>query len=425
MEGTFMNLVEKILSRASGKASVTPGEIIEARVDVAMIHDLTGPLTVKTFAEMGGTKVWDKDRIVVIFDHLVPANSERAATNQKILREFVRKQGIGKFYDVGRGGICHQVMVEKGHVKPGQLVVGADSHTCTYGAVGAFATGMGATDMAAVFLEGKTWLKVPETIKVNLEGQCQDLTTPKDLILYTIGRIGADGAVYKAIEFGGEAVRAMGIDGRMTFCNMAVEMGAKTGIVEPDQKTIDYLASRTSLEASIPRNDPDASYSETYTFDVGSLGPQVACPPSVDDVKPVEEVEGIPIDQAYIGSCTNGRIEDLRIAARIAKGRKVKDGVRAIIVPASQEVYLQALREGLMETLIGAGALICDPTCGACIGAHMGVLADGEVCIASINRNFIGRMGSTKAKVYLASPATVMASAIEGRIKDPRSLGGF
>ncbi|MEM3028475.1 MAG: aconitase family protein, partial [Candidatus Bathyarchaeia archaeon] len=251
-----MNLVEKILSRASGRASVTPGEIIEAKIDVAMIHDLTGPLTIKTFYEMGGEKVWDKDRIVVIFDHLVPANSERAASNQKILRQFVRNQGIGKFYDVGRGGICHQVMVEKGHVKPGQLAVGADSHTCTYGAVGAFATGMGATDMAAVLLEGKTWLKVPETIKVNLEGKCQRLTTPKDLILYTIGKIGADGAVYKAIEFGGEAVRLMGIDGRMTLCNMAVEMGAKTGIVEPDEKTIDYLASRTSLEKPFPKNDP-------------------------------------------------------------------------------------------------------------------------------------------------------------------------
>lgn len=417
-----MNLVEKILSRASGRASVTPGEIIEAKIDVAMIHDLTGPLTIKTFYEMGGEKVWDKDRIVVIFDHLVPANSERAASNQKILRQFVRNQGIGKFYDVGRGGICHQVMVERGHVKPGQLAVGADSHTCTYGAVGAFATGMGATDMAAVLLEGKTWLKVPETIKVNLEGKCQRLTTPKDLILYTIGKIGADGAVYKAIEFGGEAVRLMGIDGRMTLCNMAVEMGAKTGIVEPDEKTIEYLASRTSLEKPFPKNDPDASYSEVYNFDVGSLGPQVACPPSVDDVKPVEEVEGTPIDQAYIGSCTNGRIEDLRMAAQVAKGRRVKEGVRTIVVPASQEVYLQALREGILETLIRAGALVCDPTCGACIGAHMGVLADSETCIASINRNFVGRMGSPKAKVYLASPATVMASAIEGVIKDPRSL---
>ncbi len=417
-----MNIVEKILCRASGRGKVEPGEIISAKIDRVMFHDLTGPLTVKAFKEIGVSRVWDPDRVVVIFDHLVPPNTERAALNQKIIREFVREQKIKWFYDIGRGGICHQVMVEKGHAKPGELIVGADSHTCTYGAVGAFSTGMGATDVAAVLATGETWLRVPETICVKIDGELGEMITPKDVILYVIGRLGASGAVYKAVVFKGSTVGKMSISGRMTMCNMAVEMGAKTGIVEPDKVTEQFFKSRNMPYSPGFVSDPDAKFDETYAFDVSKLGPQVACPSSVDNVKPVSEVEGVKIDQAYIGSCTNGRLEDLRLAARIAKGRKVKPDVRAIVVPASQEVYQDALREGLIDILLQAGVLVCNSTCGACIGAHMGVISEGETCIASINRNFIGRMGSPKAKVYLASPATVMASALTGVITDPREV---
>lgn len=417
-----MNIVEKILCRASGRSMVEPGEIIRAKVDRVMFHDLTGPLTVKAFKEIGVPRVWDPDRIVVIFDHLVPPNGERAALNQKIIRVFVKEMKIKWFYEVGRGGICHQVMVEKGHAKPGELIIGADSHTCTYGAVGAFSTGMGATDVAAVLATGETWLRVPETVCVEIDGELGDMVTSKDVILYVIGCLGVSGAVYKAIVFKGSTVENMSVSGRMTMCNMAVEMGAKTGIVEPDHVTEQFFKSK-----NIPYNpsflsDQNATFDETYTFDVSNLEPQVACPNSVDNVKPVSEVEGIKIDQAYIGSCTNGRLEDLRLAARIAKGRKVKPDVRAIIVPASQEVYQDALREGLIDIFLQTGALVCNPTCGACIGAHMGVISEGETCIASINRNFIGRMGSPKGEVYLASPATVMASALTGVITDPREV---
>jgi homoaconitate hydratase family protein len=417
-----MNIVEKILCRASGRDKVEPGEIISAKIDRVMFHDLTGPLTVKAFKEIGVSRVWDPDRVVVIFDHLVPPNTERAALNQKIIREFVREQKIKWFYDIGRGGVCHQVMVEKGHAKPGELIVGADSHTCTYGAVGAFSTGMGATDVAAVLATGETWLRVPETICVKIDGELGEMITPKDVILYVIGRLGVSGAVYKAVVFKGSTVEKMSISGRMTMCNMAVEMGAKTGIVEPDKVTEQFFKSRNMPYSPGFVSDPDAKFDETYAFDVSKLEPQVACPSSVDNVKPVSEVEGIKIDQAYIGSCTNGRLEDLRLAARISKGRKVKPDVRAIVVPASQEVYQDALREGLIDILLQAGVLVCNSTCGACIGAHMGVISEGETCIASINRNFIGRMGSPKAKVYLASPATVMASALAGVITDPREV---
>jgi homoaconitate hydratase family protein len=417
-----MNIVEKILCRASGRDKVEPGEIISTKIDRVMFHDLTGPLTVKAFKEIGVSRVWDPDRVVVIFDHLVPPNTERAALNQKIIREFVREQKIKWFYDIGRGGVCHQVMVEKGHAKPGELIVGADSHTCTYGAVGAFSTGMGATDVAAVLATGETWLRVPETICVKIDGELGEMITPKDVILYVIGRLGVSGAVYKAVVFKGSTVEKMSISGRMTMCNMAVEMGAKTGIVEPDKVTEQFFKSRNMPYSPGFVSDPDAKFDETYAFDVSKLEPQVACPSSVDNVKPVSEVEGIKIDQAYIGSCTNGRLEDLRLAARISKGRKVKPDVRAIVVPASQEVYQDALREGLIDILLQAGVLVCNSTCGACIGAHMGVISEGETCIASINRNFIGRMGSPKAKVYLASPATVMASALTGVITDPREV---
>lgn len=417
-----MNITEKILARASGKTEVEPGEIVEASVDVAMVHDLTGPLTVKEFRKIGVGKVWDNQRIVIIFDHLVPANSVRSAELHKFMREFAKEQNITNFYDIGRGGICHQVLPEKGHVRPGELVVGTDSHTCTHGAFGAFATGIGATDMSAVFATGKLWFKVPSSIKVNVTGKFQNFVTPKDLILNIIGKIRADGSTYKGLEFSGPTVRNISIDGRMTMCNIAVEMGAKNGIIAPDEATLKYVKSRTKVPFKPVKSDPDATYEKTVNVDVTDMEPQVACPSSVDNVKPISEIGEVEVNQAFLGSCTNGRLEDLRIAAKILDGKKVKDGVRMVIIPASQEIYMQALRENLFETFLNAGAMVSNPTCGPCLGIHLGILAPGEVCISSSNRNFIGRMGSPKASVYLGSPATVAASAVTGRITDPRSM---
>jgi 3-isopropylmalate/(R)-2-methylmalate dehydratase large subunit len=417
-----VNISEKILAKASGKKNVSPGEIVEATVDMAMINEITGPLAIEAFHKIGVGKVWDNNRIVMVLDHQVPADSVKSAELHKIMREFAKEQRIPNFYDVGFGGVCHQVMVEKGHVKPGELIVGADSHTCTYGALGAFATGIGSTEIAAVFATGKIWLKVPETIKINVEGVFQTFVTAKDLILNIIGQIGADGATYKAMEFDGSTIEHLSVSERMTLCNMAVEAGAKTGIVNPDEKTLAYVKDRTSGLFKPLKSDPDASYEKKVDLSVDGLEPQVACPHSVDNVKTVSEVEGTPIDQAFIGSCTNGRIEDLRLAASIIKEKKVKNGVRMLITPASQEVYLDALKEGLLEIFVKSGACVCNPTCGACFGGHMGLLADGETCISSSNRNFVGRMGSPKAKIYLASPATVAASAVKGEITDPRKL---
>ncbi|MCS7095499.1 MAG: homoaconitase large subunit [Candidatus Bathyarchaeota archaeon] len=413
-----MNITEKILAKASNQKTVSPKEIVEANVDAVMVNDLTGPLAVDSFRKIGAKKVWDPSKIAIVLDHLAPASSEKAAELHKILRKFAEEQGIPGLYDVGEG-VCHQVMVEKGYVKPGALIVGADSHTCTYGAFGAFSTGIGSTEAAAVFATGKIWLRVPETIRIDVVGLFHSYVTPKDLILHIIGHIGADGAIYKSIEFTGSAVRRMSVEGRMTLCNMVVEMGAKNGIIEPDETAIKYLRLES---AEMVKSDPDAHYEKVLEIDVSSLEPQVACPHSVDNVKPVSDVSDVEIDQAFIGSCTNGRIEDLRLAAQILRGKNVKKGVRLLIIPASRMVYLQALREGLIETLMEAGAVVCNPTCGPCLGGHLGLLAEDEVCISSSNRNFIGRMGSVKAKIYLASPATVAASAVTGKITDPRML---
>ena len=415
-----MNITEKILAKASAKTSVLPGDIVDTNVDMVMVHDLTGPLAVEAFRRIGIAHVWDNKKIVIILDHQVPAESVKAAELHKMLRTFAKEQSI-RFYDVGRGGICHQVMPEKGHVLPGSVIVGADSHTCTYGALGAFATGIGSTEAAAVFATGKIWLKVPETIRINVEGEFKPFVTPKDLILSIIGRIGADGATYKATEFTGSTIRTMSIAGRMTLCNMTVEMGAKNGIIEPDEKTQKFLQGRTNKHYEVFRSDPDADYGQVVEFDVSELEPVVACPSSVDNVKPVSEVDA-PIEQAFIGSCTNGRIEDLRVAAQLMKGNTVKDGVRTLVIPASQEVYRQAVEEGLVEIFTDAGALVCGSACGPCLGGHIGLLAAGETCVSTSNRNFIGRMGSTQASVYLASSATVAASALTGRITDPRTL---
>ena len=419
-----MNIAEKILARASGREEVEPGEIVEAEIDAAMVNDITGPLTVKAFKDMSAEKVWDRERVVIVLDHQVPADSINSAELHLTMRRFAREQDLPYFYDIGEGGVCHQVMPEKGHVSPGDLIVGADSHTCTYGAFGAFATGIGSTEMAAVFATGKLWFKVPESYKIHVSGKFRDLVTAKDLALKLVGEIGADGAIYKALEIGGPTIKELSVSGRMTLCNMAVEMGAKTGIVEPDEKTLKFLQGRMRKPPRIFKSDADAEYEETFNFEVDTLEPQVAVPYSVDNVKPVSEVGDVEVDQAFLGSCTNGRLEDLRMAASILKGRRVKKYVRMLVVPASQEVYLQALREGLVEIFVEAGAYFCDPTCGACFGGQCGVLGDGEVCISSSNRNFVGRMGSPKSRVYLASPATVAASALTGKITDPRSVGG-
>jgi homoaconitate hydratase family protein len=405
-----MNITEKILAKASGKNTVHPGEIVDANVDMIMVHDLTGPLAVEAFKKIGAEKVWDNQKVVVILDHQVPAESIKAAELHKTMRQFAKDQKL-RIYDVGRGGICHQVMPEKGHVVPGTVIVGADSHTCTYGAFGAFATGIGSTEAAAVFVTGKIWLKVPEAIKINVNGKFGKYVTAKDLVLNIIGKLGVDGAIYKSAEFTGPTMREMSMAGRMTVCNMAVEMGAKNGIVEPDETTRKFLQGRvkTLPDFAVLKSDKDAAYERTVEFNVAELEPQIACPSSVDNVKPVSEVGNVPIEQAFIGSCTNGRIEDLRLAAQVIKGKKVKDGVRAIVIPASVEVYKQALAEGLTEIFTEAGAVVCGSACGPCLGGHIGLLAAGETCVSTSNRNFIGRMGSTEASVYLASPATVEA----------------
>lgn len=418
-----MNIIEKILAKASGKREVAPGDIVEASVDIAMFHDLTGPLTIETFRKIGIGKVWDPSKIVVVFDHEIPPNNIRIANFQKEMRKFIKQMGIKNFYDIGKGGVCHQVLPEKGFVRPGSVIVGADSHTVTYGALGAFATGIGATDMAAVLATGKLWFKVPEVIGVKVHGALKPYVMAKDLILTIIGKIGADGATYKGVEFFGETINNLSIDGRLCVCNMSIEMGAKAGIIAPDEKTIEYLSPRAGEASDINwlRSD-EGSYSEIVEIDSSKIEPVVSCPPSVDRVKPVNEIGDVEVDQAFIGSCTNGRLEDLRIAAKILKGRKVKNGTRLIIIPASQEIMLQAIKEGLIEIFVRAGAIVGGMGCGPCLGRHTGVLGDDEVCISSSNRNFIGRMGSPKAKVYLASPATVAASAVAGRIENPKEF---
>lgn len=416
-----MNIVEKILAKASNQNQVSPGEIVEARIDKAMMNDITGPLAIEAFKNMGGEKVWDTTRTIIILDHLVPANDDQSAHLHKLLRDFANEQNLKYFYDVGRGGVCHQIMLEN-HVKPGEVIVGADSHTCTYGALGAFSTGIGSTEIASVYLTGRLWFKVPPVIQVVVNGAFKPHIAPKDLILYTIGQLTADGATYRGVEFTGQAVDATSIEGRMTLCNMVVEMGAKNGIVSPDAKTAEYFTSRGVSPINFIKGDDDADYEKIVEYDASSLEPMIALPPSVDNVKPVSEIGTIEIDQALLGSCTNGRLEDFRIAAEILQNKKIKKNVRALIIPASQEIYLRAMKEGLLEIFVKAGALVCNPNCGPCYGGHLGLMAAGEACVSSSNRNFIGRMGSPKADIYLASPATVAASAITGTITDPRIL---
>lgn len=415
-----MTMAEKILARAAGLDETEAGNIVMANIDVAMTHDLTGPLSVESFQKIGVDHVWDPEKIVVLFDHQVPADSLEAAQNHIFMREFVKNQKITNFYDV-REGVCHQVLPEKGHVVPGEVVVGSDSHTCTHGALGAFATGIGSTDMAMVFATGKLWFKVPETIKFDIEGKLAKHVYSKDVVLNIIGQIGADGANYQACEFGGETTRNMSVSDRMALCNMAIEMGGKTGLVEVDEKTINYLKGRVNHHYESFVTDEDAKSLTTMFVDINDLEPQIACPHNVDNVKPVGEVEGTPINQIFLGSCTNGRLDDLKVAAKILKGKQVSNNVRMLVIPASREIYSQALEKGLMDIFVDSGALVCNPCCGPCLGGHVGFLGPGEVSLSTSNRNFKGRQGSSEAEVYLSSAAVAAASAIKGEITDPRS----
>jgi homoaconitate hydratase family protein len=412
---------EKILARASGAGAVSPGDFVEVRVDVAMAHE-SARLAIRSFREMGAPKVWDPRRIVIVLDHRAPAECEETAGVHRMIREFVKEQGIGNFYDVG-GGICHQLLAERGHVRPGEVIIGADSHTPTAGALGAFATGVGATEMAAVWAAGKIWLRVPETVNVQFDGKFKRFTGASDLALFLIGKMGAYGAEYRAIEYRGPAMDGMGVGSRLTLCNLSTEMGAKAAIVEPDAKTLSYLAVRGAKpHRPLVRADAGALYEAELVVEAEKLEPMVACPHSVDNVKTVGEVSGRTVHQAVLGSCTSGRLEDLEVAARILKGRKVHPGVRLIVVPASRDTLVEGIREGVVGALVEAGAVLENPGCGPCLGAHQGVLAAGEACISTTSRNFQGRMGSPEAAIYLASPATVAASAIRGEITDPRTV---
>ena len=408
---------EKILANASNNDKVSAGDIIIANIDVAMTHDLTGPLSVESFEKIGAKKVWDPSKIIIPFDHQVPADSIDSANNHILMREFVKNQNIEHFYDVN-AGVCHQILPELGHVVPGEVIVGADSHTCTHGALGAFATGIGSTDMAMVFAEGNLWFKVPETNRFNIEGKLKSNVFAKDVILHIIGKMGADGSTYKACEFAGETVKNMNISDRMVLCNMAIEMGGKTGLVEPDDKTKKYVENRSKKPYKIYKTDLDSSSLNIIDINVDDLEPQVACPHNVDNVKPVSEIDQ-EIDQVFLGSCTNGRLEDLRDAAKILKGNKIAKQTRMLVIPASKEVYSKALNEGLLKIFVDSGALVSAPCCGPCLGGHTGIIGPGEVSLSTSNRNFKGRQGSPEGKVYLSSAAVAAASAIEGKIVAP------
>jgi len=404
-------ITEKILANASKSKKVSPGDFVVAEIDYVMAHDSTGPLAMEGFSQIG-KGVYDPTRIVIVFDHFYPAPSVDAALLHQKSRNFVLDNDIPNFHV---DGVCHQILVEK-YVSPGDVVVGADSHTCTQGALGAFTTGLGSTDVGGVMATGKCWFRVPESLRFNVTGETMKGVYSKDVILHIIDTVRADGALYKSAEFTGDYVKNATVPSRLTMCNMAIEMGAKNGIIEADQNTFNYLG----REGRIFKSDGDAEYNEVFEIEVDSLEPQVACPSFVDNVEPVTSIEGTEIDQAYIGTCTNGRLEDLEIAARILKGKKVAKGTRLIVIPASTPIYREAFKRGYLDIFQEAGGIVSNPGCGPCIGRHGGVLAPGEACITTQNRNFSGRMGHPDASIYLASPATVAASAIAGVITDPR-----
>jgi len=415
-----MTFAQKVLARKAGLESIAVGQIVEIEPDICLSHDNTAAIA-KKFAKIGVDRVKNPEKFVIVLDHTVPASEEKYAQNHKEIRAFVAANGIERFFDAGVG-ICHQVLPEKGFALPGRLILGSDSHTTTYGAFGAFAAGVGRSEMAVLYATSRIWLKTPASFKMVVRGELTEPVTAKDLILSIIGEIGADGALYKSVEYTGEAVDKMSLASRMVLSNMAIEMGAKNGVCLPDAKVYGFLESRAEAEYTPVFPDDDAVYERVLEFDASSLEPQIAKPHTVDNVSPIGEVAGTPIQQGLLGTCTNGRIEDLRLAARILEGKMVAKGTRLLVLPASQEILLEALREGLIDTFVRAGAILLNPGCGPCLGAHQGVLAPGEACISTANRNFKGRMGSREAETYLASPATVAASVITGKITDPREF---
>jgi 3-isopropylmalate/(R)-2-methylmalate dehydratase large subunit len=416
-----LTLAEKILAAHANKKRVSPGDFINVRVDLVLSNDITAPIAIREFQKLGVKRVFDPEKVVMVPDHFVPNKDIASAEQAKLMREFALKQGI-IYFEVGEMGIEHVLLPEQGLVLPGEVIIGADSHTCTYGALGAFATGMGSTDIAAAMATGDIWMKVPPTIKLVYNGRLEKWVGGKDLILHTISDIGVDGALYAAMEFSGEAIESLSMDGRFTMANMAIEAGGKAGLFGVDNKTQLYVKSRAERPYLVYEPDGDAEYSRVIEYDVSTIEPQVALPHSPANSQPISKLKNIKINQVVIGSCTNGRLEDLRLATQILKGNKVHPGVRCIVIPGSQQIYLDALTEGLIEIFVRAGAAVSTPTCGPCLGGHMGVLADGEKCVSTTNRNFVGRMGSPKSEVYLANPAIAAASAITGKIASPDEI---
>ncbi len=418
-----MTITEKILAAHAGKKSVTAGELMNGKVDLILANDITAPIAIQEFKKTGAKHVFNKDRVALVPDHFTPQKDIKAAEQCKLLREFSREQDLGLYFEVGRMGIEHAFLPEQGLVGPGDLVIGADSHTCTYGALGAFATGVGSTDVAAAMSTGECWFKVPESMKFIYYGKLNKWVSGKDLILHTIGDIGVDGALYRAMEFEGEAISTLSMSGRLTMCNMAIEAGGKNGIIVPDAITEEYVKGRARRPYTLYKSDSDAHYIEIREYDCSRIPLTVACPHLPSNAKPAAELSHITIDQVVVGSCTNGRLEDLREAAQILKGRKVNPNVRMIIFPATQQIYRQAMKEGLLDIFIEAEAAVSTPTCGPCLGGHMGVLAKGERALATTNRNFVGRMGHPESEVYLSNPAVAAATAVLGKISTPEALG--
>lgn len=417
-----MTMTQKILAAHAGLKEVKAGQFIEIDLDLVLGNDITTPVAIKEFEKMGAKNVYDKDKVVVVFDHFVPAKDIKSAEQCKVSRCFCKEQNITNFFDVGQMGIEHALLPEKGLVVAGETVIGADSHTCTYGALGAFSTGIGSTDMAAGMATGQVWLKVPPAIKFNITGKLNKWVSGKDVILYIIGKIGVDGALYKSMEFAGEGLKELSMDARFTIANMAIEAGGKNGIFPVDEKTIEYMKEHSTKKFTIYEADEDAEYDEVIDIDLSALKSTVSFPHLPENTKSIDKVGDVKIDQVVIGSCTNGRIEDMRVAAEILKGHKVHPDVRTIIIPATQAIYKQCMTEGLAEIFIDAGAVISTPTCGPCLGGYMGILAEGERALATTNRNFIGRMGHPGSEVYLASPAVAAATAIAGKIEDPNNI---
>jgi len=422
-----MTITEKILAAHAGKKQVLPGELIEANLDFILGNDITAPIAISEFEAVEKEKgreleIFDKDRIALVPDHFTPNKDVKSAEQCKILRDFSRKKGIKYYFKIGEMGIEHALLPEKGLVLPGDCIIGADSHTCTYGALGAFSTGVGSTDLAAAMIRGKAWFKIPETIKFVYKGKLNKWVCGKDLILNTIGDIGVDGALYKSMEFCGDVISGLAMSDRLTMCNMAIEAGGKNGIIEPDEKTLDYIKNTAKRDYKVYRSDKDAKYADIREYDVSKIKPQISCPHLPSNTKPASDADNTQIDQVVIGSCTNGRLQDLEIAASILKGHKIHPYVRLIILPATQKIYADAMKKGLFDIFLESGGVISTPTCGPCLGGHMGVLAAGEICVSTTNRNFVGRMGHVKSEVYLASPAVAAASAIKGRITDPEEI---